>query len=163
MLEATGQQLGSSPGPSKSRGRNLGRLIRAHRDSIIAIAGAHHASNVRVFGSVARGRARPGSDIDLLVDMDRDASLLDQVRLRRALQELPRDRGRRCDVSESSTTRFKHPERGPSALMGRKSRRPLDEILAEIDDAAAAGGCITICDTFVSWPKRSPSGWTTRH
>jgi predicted nucleotidyltransferase len=43
---------------------------------------------VRVFGSVARGRARAGSDVDLLVDMDRDASLLDQVRLRRALEEL---------------------------------------------------------------------------
>ncbi|MEX2556482.1 MAG: nucleotidyltransferase domain-containing protein [Actinomycetota bacterium] len=88
LLEAAGQQLGSSPVPSRSRGPHLARSIRAHRDSIIATAAAHGASNVRVFGSVARGRARPGSDVDLLVDMDHDASLLDQVRLRRALQEL---------------------------------------------------------------------------
>jgi hypothetical protein len=88
LLDATGQRLVSSPVPARGRGRHLGRLIRTHRDSIIAIAAAHHAANVRVFGSVARGRARAGSDVDLLVDMDRDASLLDQVRLRRALEGL---------------------------------------------------------------------------
>ncbi|WP_317618978.1 nucleotidyltransferase family protein [Cellulomonas palmilytica] len=34
------------------------------------IAHRHGASNVRVFGSVARGEDGPDSDIDLLVDLD---------------------------------------------------------------------------------------------
>lgn len=41
-----------------------------------------------MFGSVARNDERTGSDIDLLVDMEPGRSLLDQVRLRRALTEL---------------------------------------------------------------------------
>jgi predicted nucleotidyltransferase len=44
------------------------QLIRAKRDEILRIAAKHGARNVRVFGSVARGEARPDSDIDLLVD-----------------------------------------------------------------------------------------------
>lgn len=44
--------------------------LRAHRDQILKIAQRHGASNVRVFGSVARGQDRPDSDIDLLVDLD---------------------------------------------------------------------------------------------
>ncbi len=38
------------------------------RDLILRIAEHHGARNVRVFGSVARGDARPDSDIDLLVE-----------------------------------------------------------------------------------------------
>jgi hypothetical protein len=43
-----------------------------------------------LFGSSARGDARPDSDIDLLVEFDSDAdwSLLDSARLRRELAEL---------------------------------------------------------------------------
>src|SRR5688500_10602775 len=68
LLEATGQTLDTSPAPSRSRGGHLGRLVRTRRDSIIKVAAEHHASNVRVFGSVARGRTHAGSDLDLLVD-----------------------------------------------------------------------------------------------
>ena len=39
------------------------------RDLIRRIAARHGATNVRVFGSVARGDARSDSDIDLLVDV----------------------------------------------------------------------------------------------
>ena len=59
-----------------------------HRDSILALVTAHHARHARVFGSVARGEDRPGSDVDLLVDFDDDASLLDEVGLRLALVDL---------------------------------------------------------------------------
>jgi predicted nucleotidyltransferase len=38
------------------------------RDDIRSLASRHGASNVRVFGSVARGEARPDSDIDFLID-----------------------------------------------------------------------------------------------
>lgn len=66
----------------------LARLLQRHRSAVRALASEHHASNVRVFGSVASGRGSSSSDIDLLVDMDPGASLLDQVRLHRALVEL---------------------------------------------------------------------------
>jgi uncharacterized protein len=42
--------------------------ILAHREEILRIAAQHGATNVRVFGSVARGTAGPASDLDLLVD-----------------------------------------------------------------------------------------------
>ncbi|MGH7747544.1 MAG: nucleotidyltransferase family protein [Candidatus Dormibacteria bacterium] len=44
--------------------------LRSLREDILAVAAEHGASNVRVFGSVARGDARPDSDVDLLVDLD---------------------------------------------------------------------------------------------
>ena len=44
------------------------QLIRAKRDEIQRIAAKHGARNIRVFGSVARGDARPESDIDFLID-----------------------------------------------------------------------------------------------
>ncbi len=50
-------------------------LIAARRDKILAIAAAHGASNVRVFGSVAKGVDKEGSDVDLLVDVRPGTSL----------------------------------------------------------------------------------------
>jgi predicted nucleotidyltransferase len=44
--------------------------LRANRDRVRRIAHRNGASNVRVFGSVARGEDGPESDIDLLVDLD---------------------------------------------------------------------------------------------
>src|SRR3954471_17820214 len=43
--------------------------VREHREEILQIAARHGATNVRVFGSVARGTAGPDSDLDLLVDV----------------------------------------------------------------------------------------------
>jgi predicted nucleotidyltransferase len=43
-------------------------LLHQRRDDIRRIAAKHGAYNVRVFGSVARGEARPDSDIDLLIE-----------------------------------------------------------------------------------------------
>src|SRR6266446_3124137 len=43
--------------------------IRARRSEIRSIAEKHGAGNLRVFGSVARGDARPDSDVDLLIDI----------------------------------------------------------------------------------------------
>jgi uncharacterized protein len=43
--------------------------LRAHRDDILRAAAQYGAYNVRVFGSVARGDATEGSDIDFLVKL----------------------------------------------------------------------------------------------
>jgi predicted nucleotidyltransferase len=66
---------------------SLGSL-RARRDEILGLATEHRASNVRVFGSVARGTAHVGSDVDLLVDFAPGCTLIDQIRLWRELEEL---------------------------------------------------------------------------
>ncbi len=52
-------------------------LLRSRRAEILRLAALHGATNVRVFGSVARGEADDQSDIDFLVDMGSGRSLLD--------------------------------------------------------------------------------------
>ena len=51
--------------------------LRARRGEIIRIASVRGAHNIRVFGSVARGEARPDSDVDFLVDMEVGRTVLD--------------------------------------------------------------------------------------
>lgn len=63
-------------------------LLKAKREEIIQVAKKYGAYNVRVFGSVARGEADEKSDIDLLVEMEQDRSLLDLGGLLMDLQEL---------------------------------------------------------------------------
>lgn len=47
----------------------LEELREKHRDDILRITGEYGITNVRVFGSVARGEADESSDIDLLVTL----------------------------------------------------------------------------------------------
>lgn len=47
----------------------LRELVETHRDEIKAIVARHDGQSVAVFGSVARGDERPGSDIDFLVEL----------------------------------------------------------------------------------------------
>jgi uncharacterized protein len=70
-------------------------LLKEKREDILRIAARHGAGNIRVFGSVARGEADESSDIDLLVDMDPDRSLLDVSALLADLRDLL---GRKVDV-----------------------------------------------------------------
>lgn len=70
-------------------------LLKARRDEILAIAEHHGASNVRVFGSVARGDAGPDSDVDLLVDLEHGRTLFDHGQLQVDLESLL---GRKVDV-----------------------------------------------------------------
>jgi predicted nucleotidyltransferase len=63
-------------------------LLEAKRDDILRIAARHGARNVRIFGSVARGDDDESSDIDLMVDMDPDRSLLDHAALLLELRAL---------------------------------------------------------------------------
>ncbi len=52
-------------------------LLFSRRQDVLRLAAKHGARNVRVFGSVARGDARPDSDIDLLVELEPGRSLFD--------------------------------------------------------------------------------------
>ena len=54
----------------------IGQRLRAHRHELLSSAEAHGIRNLRVFGSVARGEDRPGSDVDLLADLPTDMGLL---------------------------------------------------------------------------------------
>jgi predicted nucleotidyltransferase len=62
--------------------------INERREAILQIAARHGANNVRIFGSVARGKAREGSDLDLLVRLQEDRSLLDHIALMQDLEDL---------------------------------------------------------------------------
>jgi len=64
------------------------QLLQSKRQEILKIAARHGAYNVRVFGSVARGDARPDSDVDFLVNLEANRSLMDLARLLRDLQTL---------------------------------------------------------------------------
>ena len=61
-------------------------MLRLKREDILRIAAEHGASNVRVFGSVARGDSDDDSDIDLLVAFEPSRSLFDHAALWLALQ-----------------------------------------------------------------------------
>jgi hypothetical protein len=62
--------------------------IRSRREQILQIAERHGASQVRVFGSVSRGQTAPSSDIDLLVHLGDQVTLLDQIAMKHELQDL---------------------------------------------------------------------------
>jgi predicted nucleotidyltransferase len=62
--------------------------IQDRREDILRIAAKHGASNVRIFGSVVRGQAGEGSDVDVLVHLNDDRSLLDHVALMHDLEDL---------------------------------------------------------------------------
>lgn len=78
-------------------------LLQDKRDQVIKLAARHGALNVRVFGSVARGEARPDSDINFLVDCGTNPSPFFPGGLLMDLEELL---GRRVDIV---TERGLHP------------------------------------------------------
>ncbi len=53
----------------------VNELLKDRHEEILRIAQQHSPYNVRVVGSVARGEARPNSDIDVLVDLEASRSL----------------------------------------------------------------------------------------
>ena len=63
-------------------------LLHEKREDILRVASKRGASNIRVFGSVARGEADSKSDIDLLVDLEPGRSLFDLGGLLMDLQDL---------------------------------------------------------------------------
>ena len=62
--------------------------LRKYREAIEALAHKHGVTRLRLFGSVARGEAHPDSDLDVLVRMNPERSLLDQIGLKQDLEDL---------------------------------------------------------------------------
>lgn len=74
----------------------IDQLLSANREEILRLAAKHGAYNVRVFGSMARGQARPDSDVDLLVDMGPEHTPFFPGGLLADLEDLL---GRRVDIA----------------------------------------------------------------
>jgi uncharacterized protein len=80
--------------------------LRARRQEILQVAASHGATNVCIFGSVARGEADPSSDVDMLVDISADARGLAYFGLLDALQrDLSHLLGREVDVVDRAALR----------------------------------------------------------
>lgn len=90
IIEAAGAELdihlqySDAPWP----GGTLARRVRVHRTEILGALRRRGLSNPRLFGSVARGEERPGSDVDLLVDVPAGVGLLTLARCQADLEAL---------------------------------------------------------------------------
>lgn len=77
----------AEPAGAHATGPSIAQLAQV-RAEILAAASRHGATNVRVFGSVARGDADAASDVDFLVDFEPGRSLLDLAGLLIDLEDL---------------------------------------------------------------------------
>ena len=66
----------------------LDSLRREKRAAIQELAQRHGALSIRVFGSVAREDNREASDVDFLVEFEKERTLFDLIRLRLDLRDL---------------------------------------------------------------------------
>lgn len=91
LVAATGGRLTVSvePGPVVGLPDSpLGRRLRQRRQRVLDIAARYGVTNVRVFGSVARGEDRPDSDVDLLADLPPRMGLFALMALEREISEV---------------------------------------------------------------------------
>lgn len=70
-------------------------MLKARREEILALAKKYGVTDVRVFGSVAREEEEKDSDIDFLIDMEKNRSLFDLIGFQ---QDLEATFHRKCDV-----------------------------------------------------------------
>jgi len=99
LIAATGFDLDirltRPKGPMVRLAGPLGSRLRQRRREVVEAAAGHGITNLRVFGSVARGEDRPDSDVDLLVDLPEGIGLIE---LARARADLERILGARVDL-----------------------------------------------------------------
>lgn len=86
LVNACGLRLEMRTSPTLSG--PLGRRLERRRSRVLDACARHGAHDVRVFGSVARGEDGPDSDVDLLVDLEPERTLLDLERLRIDLERI---------------------------------------------------------------------------
>lgn len=90
LIAATGGTLvlDFQPGPAAGIPRTpLGDLVRQRRDEVLAIAARYGVTNIRLFGSAARGDDDEHSDIDLLVDLPPKMSLFTLIAFEREVSD----------------------------------------------------------------------------
>ena len=100
LLRAAGHELVLAGPPTTEKPEvrtSLAAQVREHRAEIQEAAESIGASNVRIFGSVARGEETPDSDVDLLVDYPAKHQGL--FALLRLADEIERIVGRPVDVA----------------------------------------------------------------
>jgi predicted nucleotidyltransferase len=66
----------------------LAQTVKEKREELLKVAARRGARNVRLFGSLARGEEKAGSDVDLLVEMEEGRSLLDLSHLIQDMEDL---------------------------------------------------------------------------
>jgi hypothetical protein len=64
------------------------KLDEAQREEIARIAARHGARNVRLFGSHAHGQPTQSSDVDLLVELAPESTLLDLIAIKQDVEDL---------------------------------------------------------------------------
>lgn len=79
-------------------------VLEKNRELIRRLVVEHHVANPRVFGSVARGEGREGSDLDILVDTLEETTLFDLGGLQHDLENLLQ---MRVDIATSRGLRAK--------------------------------------------------------
>ncbi len=84
------------------------------RADIVRVARNHGVERIALFGSVARGDDREGSDCDFMVDFSGPASLVDLAVLKDGLEELL---GRDVDVVPIDGLRDKHRSAAEDAIV----------------------------------------------
>jgi uncharacterized protein len=97
LLSASGARLqirvvraAEPPTPSTVRGQvgPRARELRRHRKRLLDAARRRGVRKIRVFGSLARGETIPPNDVDLLVDLEPERTLLDLAAFRRDAEEI---------------------------------------------------------------------------
>jgi len=66
----------------------MNKKIKQISESILPILKRYGVSKAALFGSVVKDQERPDSDIDVLVHIDKDISLLDFVGLKLELEQI---------------------------------------------------------------------------
>lgn len=99
LIEAAGYELVTDVRRPPRRLARLtgpvGQRVRRKRRELVSAAAAHGVTNLRVFGSVARGQDRPDSDVDLLADLPAGMSLFGLARVQEELEAIA---GARVDL-----------------------------------------------------------------
>jgi uncharacterized protein len=92
LIEAAGYELAIGVQRQPRRLSRLsgpvGQRVRRRRKDLVAAAAAYGVTNLRVFGSVARGTDRPDSDLDLLADLPPGMGLLGLGRVQAELEAI---------------------------------------------------------------------------
>jgi uncharacterized protein len=98
LLSACGRQLRIETPPIAEHGPQASSVrgqigshaerLRLRRRPLLDSAQRNGVTKLRVFGSIARGEATPGSDVDLLVDLKPGRTLIDLAGFRREATEI---------------------------------------------------------------------------